>query len=325
METKKALREISNEIHKPFKKKFDRRKVLTNGKNDVWAMDLVDMSEWADDNKGYKFMLNIIDCFTRYAWCVPLKDKTAKSVLFAFKQVVDNNGAPKRIWVDEGKEFYNKDMDKYIAEKKIIRYSTYGDHKASMVERFNRTLKTWMWKEFTADQTRNWIDMIDSLMIKYNTHLHSSIGMTPTEAKMLDDKGEEKLWTKLYGNTTLVPSKRKKTKFKLGDTVRISRIKGQFEKGYLPNWSTEIFKVVKIIHSDPVVYGLEDSGHEEVKGTFYDAELMKTKQKNEYLVEKSLKTRKVNGKKQYLVKWLGYPDKFNSWVNEEDFTHEFKQ
>ena len=107
-----------------------------------------------------------------------------------------------------------------------------------------------------------------------------------------------------------------KYKFKVGDKVRISKLKRKFEKSYLPNFSTEIFVVSKRLPRDPPVYKLKDYDGEELKGTFYDKELQKVvKDDDVYEVEKILKKRGRGSKVQYLVKWLGYPNKFNSWVN----------
>ena len=128
-------------------------------------------------------MLNVVDVWSKYAWSIPLKDKTAITTLNAFKEIVaSSKRIPKHIWVDQGKEFYNKSMDLWLKENNIVRYSTYGEHKSSVVERFNRTLKTVMWKRFSAENTRNWIDMLDKLMLQYNNKFHSTIKMTPTQA-----------------------------------------------------------------------------------------------------------------------------------------------
>ena len=106
-----------------------------------------------------------------------------------------------------------------------------------------------------------------------------------------------------------------KYKFKIGDQVRISKIKRKFEKGYLPNFSKEIFTVSKKVPRNTAVYKLKDYDGEELKETFYDKELQKViKHDDMYEVEKILKKRGKGKNVQYLVKWSGYPDKFNSWV-----------
>lgn len=266
------------------------------------------MQEWANVNKGYRYMLNIIDCFSKYAWSVPLKDKSGLTVLAAFKHVVKSSDRlPKHIWVDEGKEFYNKHMDKWIKDNNIIRYSTHGEHKSAVVERFNKTLKDTMWKRFTAENTRNWIDMIDKLMFDYNNRYHSTIKMKPIEAS--DKENFAKVY---YRINKQVKCKAIQPKFKVGDKVRISRIKGLFEKGYLPNWSEEVFEIDAVKYTNPYTYVLKDMNGEIIAGSFYNEELQKIDQ-DVYRIEKIIRKKKINGVEHGLVKWLGYSNKFNEW------------
>src|SRR6478609_10914411 len=142
--------------------------------------------------------------------------------------------------------------------KKINRYSTFGEHKSAVVERFNRTLKEKMWKRFTAENTRNWIDkpqsgsdevsMLDRLLNEYNTIFHRTIGMTPTKS------------SKIKNHEMITHHKRVgKPTFKVGDKVRISRIKGLFEKGYLPNWSEAVYEIHEVKQTSPVTYTLKDT------------------------------------------------------------------
>jgi hypothetical protein len=271
------------------------------------------MQEWSDENKGYRYMLNVVDVFSKYAWSIPLKDKKGLTVLDAFKQIVkQSDRLPKFMWVDEGKEFYNKLIDEWIKENNIVRYSTHGEHKSAVVERFNRTLKTNMWKRFTAENTRNWINMLDKLLSDYNNRIHSTIKMTPVEGSL--EKNEEKVWNNMNFNKNNI-STNAKAKFKVGDTVRISRMKGTFEKGYLPNWSEELFTVIKVKKTIPFTYQLKDVNGELIKGSFYNEELQKTKQKEQgiYRIEKIIRKKKIDGIQHGLVKWIGYSDKFNTW------------
>src|SRR6476469_6622343 len=134
-------------------------------------------------------MLNVIDVFSKFAWSVPLKDKRGDTVTEAFKLVVKNSDRmPKFLWVDQGKEFYNRNIDEWLKKNKITRYSTFGEHKSAVVERFNRTIKEKMWMRFTAENTRNWINMIDDLIAKYNNTKHSAIKMTPAEASKKENE-----------------------------------------------------------------------------------------------------------------------------------------
>ena len=141
--------------------------------------------------------------------------------------------------------------------------------------------------------------------------------MEPAEART-GDHDLELLARQTKREQALLPKKRAKPKLRVGDRVRISRVKGTFEKGFHPNWSVELFTVAEVLETNPVTYRLRDHRGEVIQGSFYEPELQKTKQGDTYLVEKVLKTRTVKGQKQHLVKWLGYSDKNNSWVDEKD-------
>ena len=290
-----------------MKRKFPRRRVIVNGPNDIWGADLVEMQEWANKNKGFRYMLNVIDCFTKYAWSIPLKDKKGVTVLDAFKKIVkDSKMIPKHLWVDEGKEFYNKDMTQWLKDNDIVRYSTHGEHKSAIVERFNRTLKTKMWTRFTAENTRNWIDMLGKLMKDYNSTVHHTTKYKPIDAAA----NESDVWNNIETSRIV---ERTVPKFKVGDSVRISRIKGIFEKGYLPNYSEELFKIVEVKRTDPVTYILKDLQTEIVAGGFYEQELQKATQ-DVFRIEKVLRKKTINAIPHGLVKWLGYSNKFNEYL-----------
>jgi hypothetical protein len=174
------------------------------------------------------------------------------------------------------------------------------------VERFNRTLKEKMWKRFTAENTRNWVDMLERLIGEYNKTFHRTIRMTPIECSKIK-KHEMKIPHKILS----------KPKFKLGDKVRISRTKGVFEKGYLPNWSEAIYLIHKVKRTSPVTYILKDTAGEVLEGSFYENELQKTKQEI-YRIEKVLRKKIINGVQHALIKWMGYSDKFNTWEPTEN-------
>jgi len=166
--------------------------------------------------------------------------------------------------------------------------------------------------------------MLPKLMGDYNTSKHRSLKMTPTKAS--EPESEQILFRRQKSDVleqTTVP--KNPPKFKLGDWVRISREKNVFEKGFLINWTREIFQVVSILHSNPRVYELKDTSGEMIKGAFYEQNMQKTLEtpSGEFLVEEVLKKRTYKGKKQLFVKWLGYSAKFNSWIDESDVTRDF--
>ena len=185
-------------------------------------------------------------------------------------------------------------------------YSTYGEHKSAVVERFNRTLKEIMYKRFTAQNTSNWINMLDKLMLDYNNKLHSTIKMSPVKASLKKTK------VLVFNNLPLRQFMAKKPKFKVGDNVRISRIKGLFEKGYLPNWSEALYVVTEVQKTNPFTYSVKDMNGEIIAGSFYTEELQKSMQ-DVYRIEKIIRKKKINGVEHGLVKWLGYGKNFNEW------------
>lgn len=299
--------DLARELHKPVKRNFQRRKVIANGIDDIWSADLVDM-QWASrENKGIKYLLNVIDVFSKFAWSVPIKDKTGKSITDAFKLIVKTSGRkPTKLWVDQGTEFYNRVFRSWLKENDIEMYSVFNEGKAVVVERFNRTLKEWMWKYFSVNSTRKYVDILNSLLELYNTRKHSSIRMTPREASMT--KNEDKVYHYLHGD---LPVSFVKAKYKIGDKVRISKKKGKFEKGYTPRWTEEIFEIYMVQNTNPVTYKITDLNGDEIDGSFYEEELQKTSQEV-FRIEKIL--RRNNKNKMVLVKWKGYPDSFNSWI-----------
>ena len=163
-----------------------------------------------------------------------------------------------------------------------------------------------MYKRFTAQNTSNWINMLDKLLLDYNNKLHSTIKMSPVKASLKKNK------VLVFNNLPLRQFTVKKPKFKVGDNVRISRIKGLFEKGYLPNWSEALYVVTEVKKTNPFTYSVKDMNGEIIVGSFYTEELQKSMQ-DVYRIEKIIRKKKINGVEHGLVKWLGYGKNFNEW------------
>jgi len=298
--------------HKQIIRKFETRKTMVSYVDQQWQADLIDMKNVKNDNNDYWWILNIIDIFSRYVWSIPLKRKTGIETVEAFNKIISPNLKPEKIQFDDGTEFYNKEVTRFLKLHKIKYFSTKSEKKAAVVERFNRTLKTRMWKYFTANNTYKWLDILPKLVIGYNNSKHSSIGMTPINARK--DENTEIVWNNLYG--VYVTHDFGEPKYKVDQQVRISKYKKTFDKGYERNFTREIYKIKQIIITKPYVYKLEDLGGEEIDGYFYEEELSLTTEslEKEFKIEKILKTKTVKGKKYILVKWEGWPDKFNDWI-----------
>ena len=183
------------------------------------------------------------------------------------------------------------------------------DIKASIVERFNRTLKSKLWRYFTKHDTLTYLDILADVVEVYNRTPHSSIGMAPLD---VNDETLGQVWFRLYADSS---QDYKESTLQVGDTVRISKARRTFKKGYLPQWTEEIFTIVKKQHTQPQTFILKDWSGEPLKGSFYAQELQKVvKTDHVYRIEKILKEEK----NRVFVKWLGYPDSFNSWVRRKD-------
>lgn len=301
-----SRRQIVEELHKPARKNFKRQRVIIRGIDDLWQADLVDMSAYSSENQNFRFLLTVIDTFTKYAWSVPIKRKSAAEVVDAMQSIFHHGRIPKNLQTDDGKEFFNKSFQKLMKIYDINHYSSYSPLKASIVERYNKTLKNMMWKEFSMNGNYRWISMLDKLTEKYNNTKHRTIKMRPVDVRLEDEKRLLAVYQ--------FPKIKSKPKFKVGDFVRISKHKHVFEKGYTPNWSAEIFKIKKVIPVYPTTYILEDYQGNIIQGKFYELELAPVKNPDVYLVEKIVKKR---GNRVF-VKWLGFSTKHNSWINIKD-------
>ena len=222
------------------------------------GVDLADMQLLSKFNKGFRFLLCVIDIFSKYAWVIPLIDKKGVSIFNAFQIILKtSNRKPNKIWVDKGSEFYNSSFKKWLKDNDIEMYSTNNEGKSVIAERFIRTLKNKIYKYMTSISKNGYIDKLDDIVKKYNNTCHKSIKMKPVDIK----------------DNTYIGFKEevndKNPKFKAGDHVRISKYKNISAKGYTPNCSEEIFIIKKIENTVPWTYVLDDLNGEEIIGTFY--------------------------------------------------------
>ena len=301
-------------LHKQQRKRFPRRKTYSKGIGDLWQADLVDLSNISRYNDSHRYLLTCIDVFTKKAWVEPLLTKSSRHVTDAFERILQADAAGCRmLQTDKGTEFLNTTFQQMLQRHNIHFYTSENDDiKASVVERFNRTLKTKMFRYFTFKNTRRYVDVLQQLVDSYNATHHRSIGMSPDEVNV---DNEQLVRARLY------PPKSSKTlrwRYAVGDTVRIVASRHTpFAKGYTAKWTRELFKIVSRLPTVPVTYALVDLAGEPIKGKFYESEIQKVTPNERFTVDKILKTRRgADGKVTYFVSWLGYPSKFNSWVDE---------
>ena len=313
-ETREWLRgQETYTLHKPLRRKFLRRKTFTVGIDHLWQIDLVDVASLSRYNDAHRFILTCIDCFSRFAWAVPLKSKKAVAVRDAFAAIVEGGmRKPTYLQSDKGSEFLNATFQAYLQQSGIRFYTSQNaDIKCALVERFNRTLKSRMWRYFTYKNTLRYVDVLSDMMKSYNDSYHSAIKTAPS---LVTIHNEDKVRRVLY------PEKSRgkpKWKFAVGDKVRLAQEKREFKKGYLPGWTREIFTISERIPTSPPTYRLVDYANEAIEGKFYAQELQAVNKADDvFRVEKVIGTRRKLGKIQYLVRWLGYPPKFDSWVDD---------
>jgi transposase InsO family protein len=300
-------------LHAPARRRFPRRETFSKGINDLFQADIADMSNISRFNDGHRYLLTCIDVFSKFAWVVALKSKSGIEVTRAFEENILSDRKCRMLQTDKGLEFLNRTFQDMLKKHGIHFYTSENDDiKAAVVERFNRTLKERLYRFFTYKNTGRYLDVLEEIVRSYNRINHRSIGMAPIE---VNSGNEATVADRLY------PDKPKTVKWALsvGDAVRISVKRTVFRKGYVGNWSEEIFSVSQRFPTQPVTYGIVDAASEPIKGRFYQWELQKVGKPTDdhyYVVEKILKTRKRGGSVQYFVKWRGYPDSMNSWTDD---------
>ena len=306
----RAFTQLAKELHRGIRQTFPRRKVYSPAPNWIWSCDLVDYSKIKKENDGYAYILICCDVFSKYVLAVPLLDKSAKSVVKAFETF---DTLPKFVWTDKGKEFYNNLFEAYCKENKMSLYSTYSESKSVIAERFNRTLKGWIQLYMTINSTLRWVDELDTMIKQYNDRVHSTIKVKPKDALLKENFN--KVYEILYKDYEPTSLELPKNALRIGNYVRVSRLKGVFEKGYDTTWSEEVFKVRSVKMTSPVTYEIEDWNNNPIEGSFYRYELLKIKLDPSafFRVEKVIKEDKKN--KRAFVKFMGWHKKFNAWVS----------
>lgn len=264
--------ERARELHKPVIRKFKTRRIITRGIDHIWAIDLLVMDTYSEENRGFKYILNVIDCFSKFNWCVALKKKTAAEVSAAFEQILNTSKRrPVFLHSDRGKEFLNKTFKRLLNRYNIHCYQTFSDVKSSIVERQNRTLNEKLKLHFEVNQHHKWLWILPKILSEYNeTHIHRTTGVPPAQ---VSKKNEREIYERMY---PLEKFQLDKPTFNVNDRVRITRKRGLFDNKYSRKWTNEIFKVNKIHFTDPITYSITDLNGDKILGHFYKQELQRT-------------------------------------------------
>ena len=304
-------------LHKPVTRKFKRRKVIVGGKDHRWQCDLVDVKSFK--NRNINFLLTVIDVFSKYAWVEPVSDKTNNSMIKAFTKIFSKSKRkPFKLQSDHGGEFTGKAFYAFLKRHGVEWFSTWNmETKATVVERFNRTLMGKLAKHMTHTGNTDFVRVLPDLVHAYNSRKHTSTGFPP---ESVNAENSEQVWTRLYEDNShsrvmLNESLREKP-IPLESNVRLVQNKKLFGKGYNQGWTDEVFTVCKILNTRPKTYRVKDFAEEIIEGTFYKQELQQINPV-EYMIEKIIKTRKKGKSKEHFVKWKGYPSSANAWVSDK--------
>ena len=304
-------------LHFPRRDRFKRNKISVSKINEQWEADLVDMSMFSKQNNGYNYIMTVIDCFSKKAYAEPVKNKSAEAIRKAFHKIFKLS-QPLNLRTDRGLEFLNKILKSYLKNLNIHHFTSNDDRiKCAIVERFNRTLKSRMFRYFTAKGTRKYIDVLKDFITAYNNSYHRSIKMKPNDVNI---ENQEQVFKNLFGDKSfseVLNSNVKKPVLKAGDKVRIPyEYNTKLEKGYYPTYKDNVYTIEKSIKGDnKYIFKIKDEKGQVLNQIFYPEQLQKITD-NLYRIEKILKRRKRNGIKEVFVKWLNYPNTYNSWIRE---------
>ena len=310
-------------LHKPVRRKFPRNKFIVKGIDDMWQCDLVDVANLASrrNSQNFTYLFVCIDVFSKFAWVIPCKNKSAQECKNALAKIFSGTPRrPARIYSDDGKEF-KEVFSKYLVNNNIQQLITNSDlaSKAAIVERFNRTLKSKLWRVFSHRANTKYSDVLQKVVNSYNNSFHRTIQTTPNA---VNKSNEQEIYNLMYHdalfhNDDFMKQEKYSFKFNIGDYVRISLKKELFEKGYTPNWSSDVYIirdqipsqkpkyiVAKYIASEKKLVNLKRSKYEEqlqhvtFKEFPYDTFRVLNKSKNKLLVQR------LNEKNQQEPLWV---------------------
>ena len=315
-------------LHKLQPKKFKRRAILSPKPRVIMAADLADMKVLAPFNHGVKYILVCVDAFSRYAKCLPLTRKDANSMVSAMKKVLEEENdifkGVSRLFVDRGKEFYNRQLQSYLESKRIKTYSVYSQEtKSAIAERFIRTLKARLYRYMTAHNTLEYVSALGDVVESYNHSRHSVLGKTPAKVHALRKPDQLiKQFKKMHYKSKENVRDSTSRQLNIGDHVRLvgAERSSKFSRGFNIQNTEEIFKIDAVDHRQyPVAYIIKDLSNQPIQGLFYREELVKVQLPEVFpiIIKKS---RIVNGRKQFYVSWLGYDDTQDGWIDATDIS-----
>ena len=241
--SQKNIKKFINEIYsKGPKKYYATNKTDVYYIDDIWSLDILDLKDYGpENNRGYRYVLVVIDNFNKYGWTIPLKNKNAQTIKDSFENIlISSKRRPNLIESDRGKEFYNNIFQDFLNKYNIKLYSRNSSYGAVFAERFNRTIGDLLKKIVFENGDANWIDVLQTITKQYNNRRHTSTKLSPIEASLKKNEGF------VYKNLL---DKRKKVnpKFQINDLVRTADLKKTFSKSDTTNLTYKLYKITEII------------------------------------------------------------------------------
>ena len=296
--------------------RLKRARVFVQGLYDQFEADLADYQKLENENDGYRYLLVMIDVFSRFVWVEPIKNKTNVEVIKAFEKFFRQGHVPRHLRTDRGTEFTARVMKQFFNHYNISHFVSLNEVKANYAERVIKTIKSKLGRYMTFHRTGRYIDGLSDIVESYNSTIHTSTQIPPNQ---VNEENEIPLWWmqnkprhKFTHDHTLP-----RFKFKEGDHVRIPYLPGVFSREYHARWTEEIFHIVQKFRRDDInMYRVEDKDQEEILGTFYEGELqlVLANQKNQWRIERILKEQGSGINRQAWVKFKGWPEFYNRWI-----------
>jgi len=308
-------------MHSAAPARFKTEHIVTDYIDQEWQSDLIDMQKLARQNRNFKFILVVIDLFSRFIFTRAMKSKSADETGRMFQDIIDKSGRScELLQTDQGSEYRGASFQQVLKRNNISHLLAYGPHKASICERVNRTIENRLYKYFTENATTKYIDILEDITYSINNTYHTTLKRAP--ASITEDNQAlvyKEVYEKMVNKAATTPLH---YAFNVGDLVRLSVSRTPFTRGYLEQWTQEVFVIFNRVPSRPPRYRVKDLHDEIIKGSFYAAELQKIAKADikdiQYTIDKILSYKKF-GRVQYAkIRWYGLSSSFDTFIKKSD-------
>ena len=242
--TQKNIKKFINEIYsKGPRKSYPTNKTDVHHIDHIWSLDILDLKDYGpENNRGYRYVLVIIDNFSKFGWTIPLKNKKAQTKKDSFENIFKSSKrSPNLLQGDRDRAFFNNIFQDFLNKNNIKLYSRNSSVRAVFAERFNRTIRDLLKKIVFEQGDGKWIDILPTITKQYNNRIHSSTKLTPIQASLKKNEG--------YVYKNLLDKRKKiKPKYEIGDLVRTADLKKLFSKSDTTNWSYKLYKITENVN-----------------------------------------------------------------------------